>query len=668
MRVAARLILLFLCLTNAVFAAPALDELLDQHAAIRLGDAKWVTDFPVTVGHMRIVLEAGTATPVLAGEAQVGLFLNGKGTFTYESANADEITSLRYNAKNLDQPLKESVIREPFKSVLLRGTGLPEVTGAAATLPAEEFKELRKQFAKQILANPAAYLLALQTLNAPNAKVMRADITGTTRPYVYLYDDVWTHDESLALLRRPEMRGYNDSNWLYTSLLSSQAIGRANRVAAPSHVTLTHLDVALTNTDKDNAKLTVVETLVPQGRPLSAVVFDLYSDYIFDIQKEPRHFHVREVVDEAGNKLPFDHSQGTLIVGLAQPAPAGKPVKLRFEIDGDFLYRPDGSQFWQLGIEPWFPSLDIHNHFFTYHSVIKVKKPFNVFTSGKTIRREAEGEWNVLETKLDQPVDAIAILAGKYQFDEETKNGVTVRVASFVAKNAQAYKTLRGIAYAAIEAYPSFLGPFPFDEITIIEKNDYGYGQAPAGIIFITKEAFTPKQSFANIFVEGVNRRFAHEIAHMYWGHAVKIRSNEDQWIEEAFSEYSSALFMKMAGRKDDYDKALAVWKAEAKDASRVTTIPMANRLVNPGDWISASAARQGLIYAKGAYLLAALHNELGDQTFLTFLKSYQKTFRWKHGTTDDVIALLTFITKKDYAPWFDQHFYGTAMPELAKK
>jgi hypothetical protein len=116
------------------------------------------------------------------------------------------------------------------------------------------------------------------------------------------------------------------------------------------------------------------------------------------------------------------------------------------------------------------------------------------------------------------------------------------------------------------------------------------------------------------------------------------------------------------------YNAKLAHWKADASDANKWSIIPMANRLKNPATPYAAYVTRTGLIYAKGAYLLAALHRELGDQMFLTFLKSYQKSFRWKSGTTKDVIGLLNFITKKDYGPWFEQYFYGTAMPEIAKK
>ncbi|HET8772261.1 MAG TPA: M1 family aminopeptidase [Thermoanaerobaculia bacterium] len=663
-------LLLVLCLAVPTFAAPTAAGLVQQYRTLTVGEGKAVSGFKVDVGHMTLVLGSGTVAPVMAGEQQVGLFLHGSGTFTYETVNKDELPVLRHNAKNVDlgvQPTAaKATITETFKSVLLRGNGLPEVTGDAAAAPGAPFQELRELFERQALADPAEYLFVLQALNAPASRAVRADVNGVNRPYVYVYDDVWSRNESLALLRRPEYRTNKDANWLYTTPLSRQAIGRDNRVVAPANVRLTDLDVTLVNTDGADATLTVVETLVPQ-RPLSALQFDQFSELYFDINREPRRYNVRSVTDEQGNQLSFQHEIGTLLVGLAQPAPAGKPFKLKFEIDGNILYRPEGSNYWELGIAPWFPSLRANEMAFTYHSLLKVKKPFTVFTSGKTLRREAEGEWNVLESRLEQPVSSIAILAGKYQFDEETQNGLTVRVASFIVKNPQAWKSLRSIAFAAAELYPRFLGPFPFDEITIIERNDYGYGQAPAGLVFITKEAFTPKQEEANEFVQGINLRIAHELAHMYWGNTVLAESPEDQWIEEAFAEYSAATFMKDAGRPGEYTKAFANWKADAKDATNVATIPTANRIVNPGDPVAGFLARQGLIYAKGAVLLAALHRELGDEAFLTFLKSYQKSFKGKYANTAQVMGLLQFLTKKDYAPFFEQYFYGTAMPDVKK-
>ena len=117
--------------------------------------------------------------------------------------------------------------------------------------------------------------------------------------------------------------------------------------------------------------------------------------------------------------------------------------------------------------------------------------------------------------------------------------------------------------------------------------------------------------------------------------------------------------------RSGDYNNAIATWRANARDATKVATIPMANRLENPKDALGAALMRSYLLYSKGAFLLAALHQDLGDQMFLTFLKSYQRSFRWQYGTTKDVMGILQFLTKKDYAPFFEQYYYGTAMPEL---
>ena len=670
MRTLVRL-LLVLCLVTPLFAAPTVEQLMNQHTSLKLGEAKTVTGFTVTVGHATFTLPSGTVSVVLAGDTPAGLFLHGQGTFTYETSNKDELTSFKYNAKNADLPVTiagdKGSVKETFKSVLLRGNGLPEVTGAATAAPGAALDELRQILERETFAEPGEHALVLQALNAPSARVVRAEVNGSSRPFLYLYDDAWSHDETLAILRGPQARGGIDAKWLYRTPISKQAIGRSNRDVAPPHVMLTAVDVTLINTKDDEATLTVVETLVPQ-RPLGALAFDLYDEMLYDVTKAPRRYNLRSVTDGAGNKLSFDHQGDRLVVGLAGPAPAGKPLTLKFEIDGDILHRPYAGNFWQLGIEPWFPMVRMNEQAFSYHAVVKAKKPYVPFTSGKTIRREVEGDWNVLETKFDQPLSWVSILAGKYQFDEETRDGVTVRVASFIVKNEAAWKQLRNIAFAAIKHYPTFLGPFPFEEINILEMSDFGYGQAPAGIVFITKEAFTPKLAESREYVVGVNMRLAHELAHQYWGNVVRMPSYEEQWLDEAFAEYSAALFLKAAGRQQDYDRSFIEWKSAAADASKYAAIPAANSLVDPGDHLTSAITRQGLVYAKGAYLLAALHRELGDQMFLTFMKSMQKSFRWKTATTKDVIGLLNFMTKKDYAPWFEQYFYGTAMPEVAKK
>ena len=162
-----------------------------------------------------------------------------------------------------------------------------------------------------------------------------------------------------------------------------------------------------------------------------------------------------------------------------------------------------------LGIEPWFPQPPMSGQGHTVHSIVKVPQPFVPFASGVTLARRTEGGVNILESRIDHPVMFTVVLAGRYEYHEETRNGIGI-----------------------------------------------------------------------------------------------------------------------------------------------------------PNDKFKAFWTRNHLIYDKGAYLLATIHKEVGDKTFLTFMKSYQKTFRWQCGNTKDIAGLLEYLTKKDYKPFFEQYFWGTAMPQ----
>ena len=71
------------------------------------------------------------------------------------------------------------------------------------------------------------------------------------------------------------------------------------------------------------------------------------------------------------------------------------------------------------------------------------------------------------------------------------------------------------MANGIIDYYEYFLGPFPWSEFNIVQINTYGYGQAPPGTMHITNEAFNPTLTEVDqVFSEGINERFAHEIAH----------------------------------------------------------------------------------------------------------------------------------------------------------
>jgi hypothetical protein len=664
---------LALCLPVSLFAAAPMTDFVAAARNLKLApDAANVTNATWTVGHMTLHLGAGSMARVLAGGEPMGVYFKGSGTFDYETVEAAELPVVDHNVKavshvKMTADAQHATLSGDFADVLILGGGvvMPEVTGGGGAALGDSFAEHAALFSRLRIA-PAAHILAVQKLSFPSAKRVRMELSGGRDNLLYDYDDVEDHDESLSTVatvasyttdKRIQQR-------LHLNLLSDQPVGHDHWTTPKPPFALTALDFSLT-ADGDNAKEEVTETITRLADGQNVLRFNLLDEEIVKANAPPRALNLRSVTDEQGHALPSHHELGDLVVDVESiKTPT---VKLRFVIDGDYLVREGGDNAWQLGLEePWFPlPRQLSAQAYTVHSMLRIKKPFIGLAPGNTISRRDDGDYNVVENVIDKPVQFTMVEAGKYNLIEEKRGDLTVRVATYGIRNDRASKQLTGIAYGLIDYYEYFLGPFPWKEFNIIQVNDYGWGQAPPATMFITNEAFNPTLGGAEQwYSQGINERFAHEIAHQYWLYVVRNPSREEEWIAESFAEYSAALALKKLMPNGDgvYNRLVAHWRGGAPMGTKVAPIPYANRI--EGDASVSFRQRFALLYEKGPYLLYTLHKELGDQTFLTFLKSYQKSFAWKPGTTKDVVGLLGFMTKKDYKPFFDQYFWGTAMPQ----
>jgi hypothetical protein len=664
---------LAVCTRPALAADPGLAETIDHFDHLRPGDPVAVSNLHLTSGHFECTLRSGSAAPVRAGEEVVGLFFEGDGVMDYLAADPIEAPVVLFDAKKGSSLTPEKTdhgvrLRDSFRHLLwlAQGEPVPTVSGTAGAPLADAFRRQREKFGRNH-APPLSHDFVLQRMNLPSAPLVWVELDGGKEDLVYELDGFGARSEALVTLNRSESDDREFRKFLWPAPLSEQPIARDRRDPLTPRFLLTDVDLRLTASSGNEVKLTVVETLVPIGLRQSVFRFDLNSIWyrLSGANVGTRSERVRSVSDETGRSLPFDHRNDEVVIQLAEPAEPDRPLKVRFEIEGDFLIRPGGDNYWSLGVSPWFPQPVLGGQFYTFHAVVRVKKPFVPFAPGATVRRVEDGDENVLETRVDKPIQFAVVLAGKYEVREEVRNGLKIRVATYALNNPRAMKQLTNLAETIIGYYQEFLGPFPFPEFNIIEINDYGFGQAPPGIMFITKEAFNPLLGEMNqLFSQGINEIFAHEIAHQYWGVVVKMPSIEEQWLTESFAEYCAALFLRTHRPESVYRMLFNHWKRRANFATDAAPIPLANRVWTSNDAITRSEIRDGLLYDKGPLVLTALQKEVGDETFFTFLKSYQKSFAWKFGSTKTLASLLQFMTKKDYMPFFDAYYWGTAMPK----
>jgi len=646
----------------------------DSTHTLRVEGSKVVSNYTFAMPHAHFTLVSGQVARVFAGKTCVGFCFEGNGSADFVSKLATEATVLTSNLADNNGPKPVDAKDGLHTGVAFQkaifwfgGREVPAFAGADGTAMNEVFTAIRTRFLSDGLPSGLTAALSYTENGRPNPYV-QANLDASI-PFVYELDPYHSRFESLYLLSSKNLQDPLLKGFLNPVTISQQPIGWDLHQPVLGEYMLRSVALDLTQTAPLHGVLKVKETVQPLFYPLKSIRMNLQRDHWghngmgLVSHKEI----IRRITDADGHALAFTQDASEVTVELPSAAPVGASKELTFEIEGDFLVPPTNGNYWQLGTTAWFPQPDLNGQMYTWDAVIRVKKPWIAFSCGDTVRRGEEGDFSVVETRSDKPIAFGVILAGEYSIQRETRDGLTVEVATYGGK-AQFSKALLDMAFPIFKYYQAFLGPYPYKEFHILEKNEWGYGQAPASIMFITKEAFNQTIDFTSqVYSQGVRGRFVHEIAHQWWGCVVKMPSSQEQWITESFADACAAMALQdwPQGRgKSEYVKLVAHWKGEAEFAKDKGTIPTCNNNYNPDDSYENFRVRTGLLYNKGAWLLYCIRKEIGDDKFATFLKSYQDNFKWKFGSTKDVEGLLSFMTKKDWKPWFDKYYWGTGMPD----
>lgn len=625
-------------------------------------------------GHLSLSQCRGRLYPVVVLDRVVGVYLHGGATLSYASAdpleaatfrtNVERTTSWKLDAKGGLSAVVEGALVMMSAGAEAHGDGAGWLAGEP---PAAATAALAKHVERFSMDLGARYqtILAQALVEPPVRPLVMAEIVTGKDDLSHLVDTLREHDESLWVWDEIESIEKALRNKRVALLLSSQPIERPRLGLRPQRFFLTDVDLTLANPHKMRIEIEARETF-QAAQPLRTL--DLYLWNTRFVTTGPSStlaenaYVLESVTLPDGQPVAFAHRSDDLVVELPRQLAAGESVTLKFRLAGEVAYRPEGDSYWWLGTEGWFPSPSrADTPRFTYHAVLKVAKPFVPFSCGATVRRWEEGELSCAQFREEKPVHYVTALAGKYETVRGEGTAPTITVSTYAGKNEKAARKIINLVEGLLEFYKFYLGAYPFAELKVVEINAYGFGQAPPGIVFITKEAFNPLQDdMTRLYSEDVNARLAHEVAHTWWGHVAIRPAPEDQWIAESVAEYMSAFAVGNLWKKSKFNEALGNWRGSSKFVKDKGTVYLANQLSGE----NAAEDRFGLLYGKGPLVLHALRQELGDQVFFTILKSFITNFTFKPAETRNFVRITSYIAKKDYGPFFDRYILGTEWPE----
>lgn len=148
----------------------------------------------------------------------------------------------------------------------------------------------------------------------------------------------------------------------------------------------------------------------------------------------------------------------------------------------------------------------------------------------------------------------------------------------------------------------------------------------------------------------------AHEMAHQWFGNLTTMTWWEDTWLQESFADYMgfrvSAAAAGFTGTFVDFAVRPKV-HAYAADERR-STHPVAPLPEDVADVDEATNNFDAISYAKGNSVLQQLVTWLGDEDFLTGVRTYFDRHRFGNATLADFVAALDDATERDVREWVE--------------
>ena len=142
-----------------------------------------------------------------------------------------------------------------------------------------------------------------------------------------------------------------------------------------------------------------------------------------------------------------------------------------------------------------------------------------------------------------------------------------------------------------------------------------------------------------------------HELAHMWFGDLVTMKWWNDLWLNESFAEYTSTLATAETTRfTDAWTTFQTIEKGWAYNQDQLSsTHPVAAEI---NDLHDVEVNFDGITYAKGASVLAALVGYVGRESFFKGIKNYLAAHAYANATLADLLAELEAVSGRDLSAW----------------
>ncbi len=206
-----------------------------------------------------------------------------------------------------------------------------------------------------------------------------------------------------------------------------------------------------------------------------------------------------------------------------------------------------------------------------------------------------------------------------------TSSGVNVELFYFSDPDAETLNTPRYTLYTAADALAFFehlLGPYPHRRMVVVQ-GDFPDGMEFSGLVFVSQDWFRAWHGIPNDWLTLIT---VHEVAHQWWYAQVGNDQGLYPYLDEALALYCEVLFV------EHYYPEYVQWWWDFRVAFYAPVgfvdAPIYD-FYSPRGYIDS-------VYLRGALMLQALRDSMGDEAFFGWLHQYVENMKGQIAYPDD--------------------------------
>jgi aminopeptidase N len=277
----------------------------------------------------------------------------------------------------------------------------------------------------------------------------------------------------------------------------------------------------------------------------------------------------------------------------------------------------------------WLPSIDDVNDKIEFDLKFVAPKDYQVLSNG-VLKSKTDNLRHVLwEYDMDKPMSSylVAVAVGKYNIKTNTsKSGIPLEYYYYPQDSLKVEPTYR-FSKKMFDFLEEEIGyAYPWQNYKQVPVHDFLYaGMENTTLTIFSDEFMVDDIGFNDKNYVNVN---AHELAHQWFGNLVTAKSGEHHWLQEGFATYYALLAERdIFGDNYFYFKLLE----NVLELSRQDLTGNGTSLLDPK---SSSLT----FYQRGAWVLNALRNKVGNVVFKKAIKSYLEKYQFSNVETSDFI------------------------------